>query len=321
MLETSFFDIQWYIVFMAFVFDFIFVDPKNLFHPIYYMGKAIIFFESIFQKYFKNGFLAGLFLATFLILLVFLSSLSLLKLSIYISPFTYNIVQIILLFFCFSSSGLQKASLKVFDALKNKNIKDARTKLSMIVSRQTDNLDKDAIRVATIETIAENFVDGFLSPLFFAIVGGVPCALAYKMINTLDSMIGYKNEKYLLFGKASARIDDVANFIPARLSVFIISFCSCFFSLQRGFLSLKIGLTQGSFAKSPNAGYPMAVFCGALKMKLGQDAFYDGVLIKKSFIGKEFEIPTTTKIAKACDLMMLSSFIATFLTSLFLFLF
>ena len=314
-------EIQWFIILAAFILDFILGDPKILPHPIIYMGKAIDFFESRFRKYFKNLLLSGFFFAAFLILSTWLMAFITIKLTISIHPVLGNIIQAILLFFCFSSTSLEKAAIRVFSALEENDIKKARKKVSMIVGRQTQTLDQNAITRASVETVAENFVDGFLSPLFFAMIGGVPLALAYKMVNTLDSMVGYKNDTYLLFGRASARIDDVANFIPARLSVLIISLSTFFFSFKRGLFSLKTGFSQGSLHKSPNAGYPEAAFAGALKIRLGGPNIYHGVLVEKPYIGKEFKDPEKGKIKQACDLMVFSSFLAALIACFILFVF
>jgi adenosylcobinamide-phosphate synthase len=314
-------EVQWYVIPAAFILDFILGDPKLLPHPIIYMGKAIDFFEDRFRKYFKDLLVSGIFFAGFLILSTWLMTFITIKLSMSIHPVFGNLVQAILLFFCFSSTSLEKAAITVFSALEEHDIKKAREKVSMIVGRQTQTLDQQAITRASVETVAENFVDGFLSPLFFAMIGGVPLALAYKMVNTLDSMVGYKNKPYILFGRASARIDDAANFIPARLSVLIISFSAFFFSFKRGVLSLKMGFSQGSFHKSPNAGYPEAAFAGALKIRLGGPNIYHGVLVEKPYIGKEFKDPQKGKIKQACDLMMFSSFLTTLIACFILFVF
>jgi len=304
-------EIQWTVILAAFILDFILGDPNILPHPVIFMGKAIDFFEIRFRKYIKNLFISGLFFACFLILSTWLTGVIIIKLSMNIHPFFGILVQIILLFFCFSSTSLEKAALSVFAALKENNIKKARENVSMIVGRQTQTLDQTGITRASVETVAENFVDGFLSPLFFAIIGGVPLALAYKMINTLDSMVGYKNDTYILFGRASARIDDAVNFIPARLSVLIIAGSAFLFLFKRGVSALKTGFSQGSFHKSPNAGYPEAAFAGALNIRLGGPNVYHGTLVEKPYIGKEFKDPGKEKIKQACDLMMFSSFLAT----------
>ena len=314
-------EIQWYVILAAFILDFILGDPKILPHPIIYMGRAIDFFEGRFRKYFKHLLISGFFFACVLILSTWLAAFIIVKVSISIHPVFGNFVQVILLFFCFSSTSLEKAALSVFGALKENNIEKAREKLSMIVGRQTQTLDENAITRASVETVAENFVDGFLSPLFFAMIGGAPLALAYKMINTLDSMVGYKNDTYILFGRASARIDDAANFIPARISVVIIAVGALIFSFKKGVLALKTGFSQGSLHKSPNAGYPEAGFAGALEIRLGGPSVYHGAVVEKPYIGKEFKDPQKGKIKQACDLMVLCSFLSTLVSCFILFVF
>ena len=314
------FEIEWYIILTAFILDFVLGDPAKIPHPVIYMGKAIDFFENRFRKYIKHLLISGFFFAGFLIFSTWLLSFIIIKLSMNIHPFFGDFIQIFLLFFCFSSTSLEKASLKVFYALKEGNIDDARKKLSMIVGRQTKTLDENSVTMATVETVAENFVDGFLSPLFFAMIGGVPLALSYKMINTLDSMVGYKNDTYLFFGRASARIDDAANFIPARLSVLVIALSAAFFSLKKSVLSFRTGFFQGHLHKSPNAGYPEAAFAGALKIKLGGPSFYHGNLVEKPYIGKKFKAPQKGRIKHACDIMMLGSFLSILISCFILFL-
>ena len=312
-------EIQWYVILAAFILDFILGDPKILPHPVIYMGKAIDFFEGWFRKHFKQLMVSGFFFACCLILSTWLIAFVTIKLSIYIHPVFGNLVQVVLLFFCFSSISLEKAALSVFYALEENNIEKARKEVSYIVGRETEMLDQKGVIRASVETVAENFVDGFLSPLFFAMIGGVPLALAYKMVNTLDSMIGYKNDTYILFGRASARIDDAANFIPARISVVLIALSVGFLSFKRGVLALKTGFFQGSLHKSPNAGYPEAGFAGALKIRLGGPNIYHGVLVEKPYIGKEFKDPEKRNIKQACDLMMFSSFLATLISCFILF--
>ncbi|MBU1341723.1 MAG: adenosylcobinamide-phosphate synthase CbiB [Proteobacteria bacterium] len=314
-------EIQWYVILAAFILDFILGDPRHLPHPVIYMGKAIEFFEKKFRKYIKNLLISGFFFALSLIISTWLITGILIKLSMAIHPFLGILVQILLLFFCFSAASLEKAALSVFYALEENDIEKARKAVSMIVGRQTQALDQKGVTRASVETVAENFVDGFLSPLFFAVIGGVPLAVAYKMVNTLDSMVGYKNDTYLLFGRASARIDDVANFIPARISVLIITLSAFLMSFKKAVLALKTGVTQGSYHKSPNAGYPEAAFSGALEIRLGGPNMYHGKMVEKPFIGKEFKDPEKEKIKQACDLMMFGAFLSTLISCFIVFIF
>ncbi len=303
-------EIEWYIVLAAFILDFILGDPQWLPHPIIYMGKAIDFFEIWFRRYIPNLLISGFLFSGFLIISTWLIASSVIQVSASIHPVLGDCIKIIILFFCFSSTSLEKAAMQVHASLEKNDLQKARENVAMIVGRQTNKLDEKGITRASIETVAENFVDGFISPLFFALIGGVPLALAFKMVNTLDSMVGYKNDKYLLFGRASARIDDVANFIPARLSVLIIGLSFFLKSFKEGIRAIKIGFKQGYLHKSPNAGYPEATFAGALRIRLGGPNYYHSTLVEKPYIGAEFKDPGKEKIRQACDLMMLSSFIA-----------
>lgn len=313
-------DVQWYIIFFAFIMDFILGDPLWLPHPVVFMGKAIEKAEPFFRKIIKNQFISGFWFALSLIFLTWFVTFLVLKLCFLINPFFAHIIEIILLFFCLSAKTLEKAAWNVADSLKNSGLSKARKKLAMIVGRDVNSLDKTGVIRAVIETVAENFVDGFLSPLFFALIGGIPFAMAYKMINTLDSMVGYNNKKYSLFGRTAARIDDAANFIPARIAVFIISFAAYFLSgKKKSRNAFKYGFKEGRLHKSPNSGYAEASFAGALMVKLGGPNYYGGIFVEKPFIGKKFKDPDVNKITMACDLMLLSSFISVILSLLFLF--
>jgi adenosylcobinamide-phosphate synthase len=161
---------------------------------------------------------------------------------------------------------------------------------------------------ATVETVAENFVDGVLSPLCFAAVGGAPLAVAYKMINTLDSMVGYKNTRYIRFGTVAARIDDVANYLPARLSVLLIAAAARLLdgagAQRRAWHTAR---TEGGRHASPNAGYPEAAFAGALAVRLNGPNYYHGRLVNKPYIGVGFGLVAMACIPKACQLMLVAA--------------
>ncbi|MCK5312945.1 MAG: cobalamin biosynthesis protein CobD, partial [Desulfobacteraceae bacterium] len=193
---------EWYIIFSAFVLDFIIGDPVFLPHPVVFMGKAIEFFETLFRKLSSNQVLCGALFAVFLIGSAFVLTYGIIYFCTSINIFFGQIISVVLLFFTLSAKSLYKAAMIVKTALETKGIESGREKVAMIVGREVKSLDQTGVVKAAVETVAENFVDGFLSPLFFALIGGVPCAMAYKMINTLDSMVGYKNDKYIEFGKA-----------------------------------------------------------------------------------------------------------------------
>ncbi|HKL01338.1 MAG TPA: adenosylcobinamide-phosphate synthase CbiB [Desulfotignum sp.] len=293
----------WYIIFAAFVLDYVLGDPRNLPHPVVYMGRAIGFFEPRFRRFFIKPFTAGLVFAVFLIICAYCLALALVWSAGRIHPFFGAGVQVLLLFYCFSVKSLKDAALAVAQPLGAKDLAAARRSLSMIVGRETRTLEASGITRAAVETVAENFVDGFLSPLFWALVLGVPGAVAYKMVNTLDSMVGYNNDIYALFGRAAARIDDAANFVPARLSVFVIAAAAFFVPEASGAGAFKTGFSQGRQHKSPNAGFPEAAFAGALRIRLGGPGIYHGRQVDKPCIGDRFDEPHLPAILSACRLM------------------
>ena len=304
------FDITWQVLAGAFILDLALGDPRWLPHPIVWMGHAISFFEPRFRQWIAKPLRSGLLFALFLILSVFSLSALAVLLAFTLHPLAGLAVQTLLLFYCFSTRSLGRAALDVARPLLAGDLAGARIMVGYIVGRETGSLEAPGIARAAVETVAENFVDGFLSPLFFALLFGVPGAMAYKMVNTLDSMVGYKNESYLLFGRASARIDDGANFIPARLSVVVISLAAALLSPARGKRALTTALSQGRRHKSPNAGYPEAAFAGALGVRMGGPNVYHGTLVEKPYIGDSFSDPGPEKIKRACELMLMSALVA-----------
>ncbi len=302
--------ITWQVLVLAFVLDLLLGDPRWLPHPIIWMGNAISFFEPRFRRLIRDPLISGLAFACFLIILVGALSTMAVAVAYQIHPGAGIAVQIILLFYCFSVRSLIAAAMDVARPLMAGDLFAARVRVGYIVGRETHTLDAPGVTRGAVETVAENFVDGFLSPLCVALIFGVPGAMAYKMINTLDSMVGYRNETYLLFGRAAARIDDAANFIPARLSVIVISAAAAMISLARGRRAFITALTQGRHHKSPNAGYPEAAFAGALGVRMGGPNMYHGELVEKPFIGGQFKDPEPDKIARSCELMMICALMA-----------
>lgn len=297
-----------YILPSAFVLDLILGDPRYLPHPIRWMGKAIEVAEPRFRKIPSNLTVCGALFAASLVTGTWLLTYLLLVVVNSIHPILKNCFEIILIYYCISAGSLEKAALEIKHCLKNKNITGARKKVALIVGRDVSNYQETDISRATVETVAENLVDGVISPLFFAVIGGAPLAMAYKMVNTLDSMVGYKNEKYLNFGQAAARLDDAVNYIPTRLALPIISLATHILS-GKGARSLKTALKEGANHSSPNAGFPEAAFAGALSVKLNGPNFYNGKRVNKPFIGICFGNTSTEHIKKACDIMMLASFL------------
>jgi adenosylcobinamide-phosphate synthase len=290
----------------AFLLDLILGDPQFLPHPIRWMGKAIELLEPAFRKISKNISVSGTYFALFLILSTWAITFIIVVIAGKLNPILGIVIEIVLIYWCISARSLRQSAMEVSRSLMNYGIKEAKEKVSLIVGRDVEKLTERGIVKATIETVAENLVDGVISPLFFAVIGGAPLAIAYKMVNTLDSMVGYKNDKYIHFGKAAARIDDIANFIPARLSVPIISLAAQILS-RKGLHAFKTAALEGKNHSSPNAGFPEASIAGAMGIKLGGPNYYHGKLVYKPYIGKLFGEADIKHIKKACDLMMLSS--------------
>ena len=295
-----------YIIFAACILDLILGDPESLPHPIRWMGRSINALEPRFRKFDVNLKTSGAILSISLILITWcLTSILVLSAQL-IHPVLKTFIEIILIYYCISIRSLRDSAMEVYKLLNHGDLGGAKKKLAFIVGRDVEKLSEEGVALAAVETVAENLVDGVISPLFFAAIGGAPLAMAYKMVNTLDSMIGYKNEKYCDFGKTAAKIDDAANFIPARFSIPVISLAVQILS-GKGWGAFKTAIKEGSKHTSPNAGYPEAAFAGGLGIKLGGPNYYGGQLVPKPYIGEMLGKANMEHIRKACDIMMLSS--------------
>lgn len=299
-------DLTWWVLPAAFILDLILGDPVAFPHPVRLMGKAIEKLEPVFRRIAVHPVLSGGLFALFLIGVTWLISFLITRTAAAVHPFLGGMVQALLIYYCISVRSLEQAAMEVYRALMDKDMGAARNRLQMIVGRQVEHLPEHGVCRGAVETVAENLVDGVVSPLFFAAIGGAPLALAFKMTNTLDSMVGYKNHTYLDFGKISARIDDAVNFIPARLSVLVISLASSLLC-RRGKKAFKTALKEGRAHASPNAGFPEAAFAGTLGIWLGGPNLYHGKRVEKPLIGKGLGNASPRHIRKACDLMVLSS--------------
>ena len=296
----------WYILPAAFVLDILLGDPPHLPHPVRWLGKAIEKLEPPFRRIRVNLIFSGALYAVVLILGTWLLTCLVLTAAYRIHPFFKTFLDIILIYYCISIRSLDDAAMEVKRCLQQQQVQAAKIKVAMIVGRDIDNYKEDGLARATVETVAENLVDGVTAPLFFAALGGAPLALAYKMTNTLDSMVGYKNDTYQRFGRASARIDDVLNYLPARLTVPVVALAAQILA-RRGKWSLMTAVCEGAHHASPNAGYPEAAFAGALALKLNGPNYYNGKLVDKPYIGVRFGQSAPGHIKKACDIMLLSS--------------
>jgi adenosylcobinamide-phosphate synthase len=272
------------------------------------MGRAIEIFEPYFRNISTHRMVGGALFCAFLVAITGLSAVALLLIAQIIHPLLKISLEILMIYFCISACSLEDAAMEIHGLLTQGRVGDARNKVALIVGRDVTRYDQPGIARAAVETVGENLVDGVISPLFFAAIGGAPLALMYKMVNTLDSMVGYKNDRYMDFGKASALLDDASNFIPARLSIPIIALATQILNAQ-GARCFKTAIVEGPNHASPNAGYPEAAFAGALAVRLNGPNYYNGKLVDKPYIGVRFGQTRTSDITKSCDIMMLSSFI------------
>lgn len=270
-------------ILIASIIDFIIGDPYNFPHPIKLMGRIINFEEKLFRKMSKdkNLKLMGLFIVLINISLGFFVPYFLLK-SIENVQILYYILNIYLIYTCIAARCLHFEADKVMESLKE-GIELGRKRLSYIVGRDTSKLSQDEIIKATIETVAENTSDGVIAPLLFIIILGAPGGLMYKFVNTMDSMLGYMNEKYINLGYFPAKVDDVFNYIPARITGILMNLSSLFrFNWRNGF---KTMIRDRKNHKSPNAIYPEASVAGLLEIQLGGNSIYNGKLVNKPTIG------------------------------------
>lgn len=263
---------------VAYVFDFLLGDPIILPHPIVYFGKAIAFFEKRFNRGAKR-LLKGALVSLLLIAGVYAVFYFIGKVAHEVSPYLYAIYVLVFFFYGIANRTLIKEGVAVFKVLDKQGLEAGRTQLSRIVGRDTSQLSHQQIRKAALETMAENLSDGVVAPIFWFALLGIPGMMMYKIINTLDSMIGYKNDRYLLFGRLAAYTDDVANYIPARLTAVLMAMVSC------SYRAIKYIFKFGRYHSSPNAGYPEAALAGILNVQFGGASVYHGKVVEKPHIG------------------------------------
>ena len=293
----------------AWLLDYWLGDPVWLPHPVIAFGKAISLCEHRLNKG-NARFLKGAVVSSTLVAGVYLLTLFLLRLAAYYSSGLLLAMQVLLIFYCLAGTTLVREVCEVFNAV-DRSPEEGRKQVARIVGRDTSELSAREIRTAALETLAENLSDGVIAPLFWYILLGVPGMLAYKMVNTLDSMIGYKNERYRRFGCFAARLDDVANYIPARLTAFLMVMVSGRFSLL-----FFVG-KYGSRHASPNSGYPEAALAGILNCRFGGPHYYFGEEVWKPYIGDNERALTTEdmqvaiRINRNVERMMIIIVIAT----------
>lgn len=296
------------------ILDWLMGDPYWLFHPVRFMGNMISALEARLRRLFPEhlllagGVLAG-FMCLFWTLIPVLGFLGIYRglLSFGIQRhWIYICLFVLESFFCgqlLAARSLQTESMKVCSALKEGDIEKARKAVSMIVGRDTAVLDRDGIARAAVETVAENTSDGVIAPFFFMAVFGPAGGFFYKVVNTMDSMVGYKNETYLLFGRAAAKLDDAVNWLPARLSGMLLTAAAWLLPGMDGKNAWRIFKRDRFNHASPNSAQGEAACAGALHLRLAGDAWYFGILYKKPYIGDDDRPIRPDDIKGVCSLM------------------
>ena len=302
----------------AFLLDLILGDPHHWPHPIRWIGNSISWMQQKIRTVCHSEpalYIGGAVLwvvivgVTWLVTWAVISGLS--SINIWLG----RLVELWLAYTILAGRCLSDAAMDVYRALDSGSLENSRRQLSYIVGRDTSQLNETQITRGVVETVAENTVDGVIAPLFYLFLGGVPLAMAYKAINTLDSMVGYKNEKYKAIGCVSARIDDLANLIPARISWLLLTMAAWCLKLDVR-QAFKIGWRDRYQHKSPNCGWPEATVAGALGVRLGGPNSYFGELVEKPWIGDPLREINQQDIKLTIRLMFIASAIALILFSI-----
>lgn len=318
-------------------------DPAWLPHPVKIIGKGIVKTEAFLRYGLEKLYhitkknrrppmsgrnflerLAGVFLV-FIIVGATYSLMAVIEAYLLrLSSVGLNLISVMLMIYLISTTlaikGLIDSVREVVLPVR-KDFETARRNLSRIVGRDTGHLDEKGVLRAAIESLAENASDGIIAPLFYFVIGGLPLAMAYKAVNTLDSMVGYKNDRYIDFGWAAARLDDIANYIPARLTglLIVISSSIVFRSLFTVHYSLKTMFRDGRKHLSPNSGIPEAAIAGAVKVKLGGPSLYGGIPVEKPYIGTEETDDYITASERAVAVIRVTSIMGAGLAAAILF--
>ena len=303
----------------GFILDLIFGDPHSLPHPICLIGNFISFLERNLRKIFgfsNNGLLfGGGVLVLIVISTCFVLPYALLYLAGMVNPWLAFALETLMFYQIFATKCLRDESMKVYYALQKDDLDEARLMLSWIVGRDTKNLSEAEVTKGAVETIAENTADGIIAPMFYMFLGGAPLAFLYKGINTMDSMVGYKNEKYLYFGRCAAKLDDVANFIPARITGLLMIAAAYFLNLdvERAW---KIFRRDRYNHLSPNSAMTESVAAGALNIQLGGGHFYFGKWVHKDTIGDDIRPVKAEDIVATNNLLYMTAILSLILFTL-----
>lgn len=299
-------------ILVGYLLDLVIGDPSALPHPVRWIGRLIALLEKGLYPLGKAPAakrLTGAVLALMTVGIVAACSYGVLYGAGLIHPFLRAVLETVMAWWVLAAGALGAEAERVRNLLRNRNLPGARRQVAMLVSRDTKTLDAAGVARAAVETVAENFSDGVAAPLFFLLLGGPAAAMTYKAVNTLDSMVGYKNDRYLYFGWFSARLDDWVNWLPARLSALFVWIGSAVMGLNwRG--SVWISFRDSRNHASPNSGFPEAAFAGALGVQMGGPTSYFGALSDKPTIGDPVNPMEFNTIKQAYGLMYQSSLVA-----------
>ena len=296
---------------IGFLIDFIVGDPQGLWHPVCGIGSLISRMEKKLRKNTadtpQNLLLAGAALAVTIPCMTVVITAVLLLAAGFIHPSLRFVLMCVLDGWILAARSLKTESMKVYRRLKEKNLNGARHAVSMIVGRDTERLTAEGVTRAAVETVAENASDGVIAPLLFLLFFGPVGGFFYKAVNTMDSMVGYKNEKYLYFGRAAAKLDDLVNYIPARLTGLAFAAAACLIPGMSGKNAFKIWRRDRRNHKSPNSAQSESACAGALGVQLAGDAWYFGELYHKPTIGDALRPIEPEDIPRANRLMYVAS--------------
>lgn len=303
----------------GFILDALLGDPHSFPHPIRLMGKGITGLENILydrkilphcggkEGCCKNRLFAGGIMVLVMLIATALISGMILYIAYHIHPAAGFITESVMCYQILAARCLQKESMLVHDAVLEGDIQKARRQVAMIVGRDTEKLDEEGVIRAAVETVAENTSDGVVAPLIYMAVGGPAAGFLYKAVNTMDSMVGYKNERYLYYGRAAAKLDDVLNYIPARIAAFSMIAAGFLIKGCDGRNAYRIHKRDAKKHASPNSAQTESVCAGALGIRLAGDASYFGKIVKKPTIGDDTRAVTASDIKMANVLMYVSA--------------
>ena len=298
---------------MGYILDLIFGDPYWMPHPVRFIGNLISILEKVIRRFMpktKRGeYIGGIILTVMVVSISMVIPLVIILMAKSINTYLALTVETFMCYQILATKSLKVESMKVYDELAKNDLPSARKAVSMIVGRDTKDLTFSGVAKAAVETVAENTSDGIIAPMIFIAIGGAPMGFFYKAINTMDSMVGYKNEKYMNFGRCAAKLDDVVNYLPARISAYEMILSSFFlrYDYKNAF---KIYKRDRYNHASPNSAQTESVCAGALDVQLAGNAYYFGKLYEKPTIGDNIREINYDDIKKANRLLYCTSFIS-----------